>query len=454
MFPTLSEAVTGARLTVGPPFYTQWMLPIGFILLILTGVGPLLAWRRSTVSNLLYQFTWPVLLAVATMGGLYAAGFRVWVSGLCFGLCAFVCGAIGQEFVRGAYVRRRATGTDIFTALIGLVARSRRRYGGNIVHVGIVLMFLGFAGSGYKLDSQLLLRPGQETEIGRYTVRYDRLTEISDARKQMITAYMTVLVDGETVAQLHPARWYFFKHEDQPTTEVAMRHTVAEDLYIVLAGFDMADQAASFQITVNPLVNWIWIGFSVLALGTVIALLPESAFAFAGATAPRGAATASMLLLAAALSVMGPVTALAQPLVGAVEDATEASPLEIDLTRSLVCMCGTQGCGKKLVAECVCSEAVRMRAGDQGPGRRRADPRRSAAVLHRQARQPGAAGGAAQRGLQSAGVVLPVSAGHDRGGGAGGRARSLDAGWSAPANCGRPGRPRRRRGAARGPSRR
>ena len=334
MFPTLSEAVTGARLTVGPPFYTQWMLPIGFILLILTGVGPLLAWRRSTVSNLLHQFTWPVLLAVATMGGLYAAGFRVWVSGLCFGLCAFVCGSIGQEFVRGAYVRRRATGTDIFTALIGLVARSRRRYGGNIVHVGIVLMFLGFAGSGYKLDSQLLLRPGQETEIGRYTVRYDRLTEISDARKQMITAYMTVLVDGETVAQLHPARWYFFKHEDQPTTEVAMRHTVAEDLYIVLAGFDMADQAASFQITVNPLVNWIWIGFSVLALGTVIALLPESAFAFAGATAPRGAATASMLLLAAALSVMGPVPALAQPLVGAVEDATEGVVLLISATRA------------------------------------------------------------------------------------------------------------------------
>ena len=362
MFPTLSEAVTGARLTVGPPFFTKWMLPIGLILLTLTGVGPLLAWRRSSPSNLRYQFTWPVLLAAATMGGLYAAGFRVWVSGLCFGLCAFVCGTISQEFVRGAFVRREATGTDIFTALVGLVAGSRRRYGGYIVHIGIVLMFLGFAGSGYKVDTQLLLRPGQETEIGRYTVRYDRLTETSDARKQMITASMTVLVDGETVTQLYPARWFFYKHESEPTTEVGMRHTVAEDLYIVLAGYEMSDQAASFQITVNPLVNWIWFGFAVLALGTGIALLPESAFAYAGATVPGGAATASTLLLAAALSLIGPVAAHAQPLEGAVQEADEASPLEIDLRRSLVCMCGSQGCGKKIIAECMCSEAIRTRA--------------------------------------------------------------------------------------------
>ena len=314
MFPTLSEAVTGARLTVGPPFFTTWMLPIGLILLALTGVGPLLAWRRSTVANLRYQFMWPVVLAVATAGGLYALGFRVWVSGLCFALCAFVCGTIGQEFVRGAVVRREATGTDLLTALVGLVARSHRRYGGYVVHIGIVLMFLGFAGSGYKLDSQILLRPGQEMSIGRYTVRYDRLSENSDARKQMITAHMTVLEDGAVVDQLYPARWFFFKHESEPTTEVAMRRTVAEDLYIVLAGYELDDQAASFQITVNPLVNWIWFGFTVLALGTGLALLPESAFAYAGATAPQGAATASTLLLAAALTLLGPTAAAhAQP---------------------------------------------------------------------------------------------------------------------------------------------
>ena len=367
MFPTLSEAVTGARLTVGPPFFTRWMLPIGLILLTLTGIGPLLAWRRSTVSNLCYQFLWPVGLALATAAGLYAVGFRVWVSGLCFALCAFVVGTIGQEFVRGAFVRREATGTDLFTALVGLVARSRRRYGGYIVHVGIVLMFLGFAGSGYKLDSQVLLRPGQETEIGRFTVRYDRLSENSDSQKQMITAHMTVLQDGEAIAQLYPARWFFFKHETEPTTEVAIRRTAAEDLYVVLAGYELDDQAASFQISVTPLINWIWFGFTVLALGTGVAMLPESAFAYAGATVPQGAAAASTVLLAATLTLLAPVRATAQPLEGARQEASvPTSALELELRRGLVCMCGTPGCGKKLLAECTCATAAATRAELKG----------------------------------------------------------------------------------------
>ena len=302
--------------------------------------------------------------ALVTGAALYAAGFRVWVSGVCFALCAFVVGTISQEFVRGAAVRREVTGTDLFTSLMGLVGRSRRRYGGYIVHVGIVLMFLGFAGSGYKLDSQVLLRPGDTHEIGRYLVRYDRLSQNTDSQKQMITAHMTVLEDGAVVGELYPARWFFFKHETEPTTEVALRRTVAEDLYIVLAGYELDDQAASFQITVNPLVNWIWFGFSVLALGTGLALLPESAFAYAGATVPGGAATASTVLLAGALTLVGPGTALAQPQL--LESARQevnvpTSALEIDLRRSLVCMCGSPGCGKKILAECTCAEAAATR---------------------------------------------------------------------------------------------
>ena len=368
MFPTLSEAVTGMRLTVGPPFFTKWMLPIGLILLTLTGIGPLLAWRRSTPSNLLYQFTWPVVLALATGAGLYALGFRVWVSGVCFALCAFVVGTIGQEFIRGAGVRREATGTDLMTAMIGLVARSRRRYGGYVVHVGIVLMFLGFAGAGYKLDSQVLLRPGDAHELGPYTVRYDRLSQNTDTQKQMITAHMTVLEDGEVLGELYPARWFFFKHETEPTTEVAMRRTIADDLYVVLAGYELSDQAASFQITVNPLVNWIWFGFTVLALGTGLALLPESTFAYAGAPVPEGAATASTAttaLLAFGLTALAAGGAAAQPaqIEGALQDANvPASALELDLQRSLVCMCGSPGCGKKILAECTCAEASVTRA--------------------------------------------------------------------------------------------
>src|SRR5712691_7594090 len=173
MFPTLSEAVTGHRLTVAAPFFNKWMVPIGFVLLFLTGVGPLLAWRKSTISNLRDSFLWPTLAALVTAGALAALGVRVWSSGLCFAFCAFVATTIAQEFWRGARVRQGATGTDVFTAMIGLVGRNKRRYGGYIVHLGIVLMFLGFAGGGFKRDEVVELRPGRTVTVGPYTVRND-----------------------------------------------------------------------------------------------------------------------------------------------------------------------------------------------------------------------------------------------------------------------------------------
>src|SRR3954470_9231955 len=147
MFPTLSEAVTGTRITVAAPFYTKWMAPIGLILLFLTGTGPLLAWRKSTLGNIRQSFLFPTSCGVATAIVLKTLGLALWASGLCFALCAFVSGTILQEFWRGALVRRKNTGTDVFTALVGLVGRNKRRYGGYIVHLGIVLMFLGFAGN-------------------------------------------------------------------------------------------------------------------------------------------------------------------------------------------------------------------------------------------------------------------------------------------------------------------
>jgi cytochrome c-type biogenesis protein CcmF len=149
MFPTMSEALTGNRLTVGPPFFNRWMAPLGLILIALTGVAPLLAWRRSTMANLLDSFLWPVVFALAVSVGFVSLGVRVWSSGLCFALCAFVMATVVQEFHRGGMVRKEATGTDAVTATIGLVMRERRRYGGYIVHLGIVLMFLGFAGEGF-----------------------------------------------------------------------------------------------------------------------------------------------------------------------------------------------------------------------------------------------------------------------------------------------------------------
>jgi cytochrome c-type biogenesis protein CcmF len=335
MFPTLSEALMGERLTVGPPFFNKWMLPIGLITLLLTGIAPLLAWRKSTLANLRDSFLWPTIAALITAGALASLGVRVWSSGLCFAFCAFVAATIVQEFWRGARVRQGATGTDLLTALIGLVGRNKRRYGGYIVHLGIVLMFLGFAGGGFKRDEQVLLKPGQTVTVGAFTLRNDAVKVTDDGQKQMVTGYISVFRDGKQIDTLYPARWYFRKHESEPTTEVAIRRSLAEDLYVVLPAFDLKDQSASLQVVVNPLVDWIWFGFGVMALGTGIALLPERTYAFALAKLPEAAVspvtTAVTLLLALWLTSTS-LFAQSVPIV-------PRSAVEKKLQNEIICMC-------------------------------------------------------------------------------------------------------------------
>ena len=340
MFPTLSEAVRGERLTVGAPFFNKWMLPIGLVLLLLTGIGPLMAWRKTTVSNLIHQFLWPVVVAVLTAIALAAAGVRVWSSGICFTFSAFVFTSLIQEFVRGTRVRQRATGADILTSMIGLVARSKRRYGGYLVHAGVVLIFLGFAGEGFKREEQVLLKPGQQTTVGAFTVRHDALRVTSDRQKQMITGHVSVFEKNALIGTMEPAKWFFNRRENEPTTEVAIRRRPSEDLYIVLAGYTVQEQAATYVITVNPLVNWVWFGFGVIVLGSIIAMLPERAYSFAVAHVPAaatvGRATSSMMLLL----VLYPTALGAQP-----ESVQSVAPLPRDELRrqlegDIMCNCG------------------------------------------------------------------------------------------------------------------
>jgi cytochrome c-type biogenesis protein CcmF len=279
---------------------------------------------------------WPALAGIATGAAMLALGVRVWSSGICFALCGFVTGTLLQEFVRGAQVRRGATGTDIFTALVGLVGRSKRRYGGYIVHLGVVLIFLGFAGEGFKQEEQINLNPGQQVTVGRFTVRHDALRVTSDGQKQMITGHVSVFEAGEPIGTMQPAKWFFNKRENEPTTEVAIRRSPAEDLYIVLAGYDAAKQTATYAITINPLVNWIWFGFGVMAMGSIITLLPERAFAFAATKVPAAAATTTTLLILLLL----PPAALAQT--GRGVESEERIRLRKQLEGDIMCTCG--GC--------------------------------------------------------------------------------------------------------------
>jgi cytochrome c-type biogenesis protein CcmF len=357
MFPTLSEAIRGQRVTVGADFYNKWMTPIGLLLLLLTGVGPLLAWRKSTIFNLRDQFLWPTLGTVAVGGGCAVAGMPFWPTGLCFALCAFVTVTIIQEFVRGASVRHRATGIDMFSALVGLFARSRRRYGGYVIHLGVVLVFIGFAGNGFSRNEEVSLTPGQQVELRPYVLHYKSLSVTDDGQKQMITASVDVTRHGKPFASMYPARWYFRGHTDNPTTEVAIRRTLAEDLYLVMPQFDTSTQTAQLAIHINPLVNWIWAGIGVILIGTVIALLPERTFAFAASKVPSSAVTTSLVVLfALALGAASHAQHVDRP--GTVI-LTPRSPLEKQLHREIICMCGT--CGRKRVGECTCSLAAEMR---------------------------------------------------------------------------------------------
>ncbi len=359
MFPTLSEALRGKRLTVAAPFFNKWMTPMGFALLFLTGAAPLLAWRKSSLSAMGNQFLWPTLSAVVAGGGVVLLGVPFWASGLCFALCAFVAVSIIQEFWRGARVRRRSTGTDLFTALVGLFARSRRRYGGYVVHLGIVLAFLGFAGAGYQRQVQVPLQPGQQVELKPYLVHYQTLSVTDDGQKQMVTARVDVTRNGKPAGSLYPARWFFRNHEEEPTTEVALRRSFGDDLYIVLSGYDVQTQQSTLSVYVNPLVNWIWFGAGVLLVGTLIALLPERAFSFALARVPEGAATTTTLLLLVLVGA-GTVTLRAQHVESAQTVAVvPRSPLEQKLQNEIICMCGT--CGRKRVGECTCTVAAAER---------------------------------------------------------------------------------------------
>jgi cytochrome c-type biogenesis protein CcmF len=361
MFPTLSEAVTGQRITVAQPFFNKWMVPIGLILLLLTGVGPLLAWRKSTLSNLRNSFMWPTSAAVVTAVTLKALGVSLWSSGLCFALCAFVTGTISQEFIRGGNVRRKNTGTDLFTAIIGLVGRNKRRYGGYIVHIGIVLICLGFAGNGSKKDELFRLNLGQQATVGDFTVRHDRVTVSDDGQKQTVFAHIPVFRDGKQIDTMYPGRSIFHKHEDEEArTDVAIRRSLSEDLYLVLApDFDLGTQAISLQVVVNPLVDWIWLGFGVLAFGTGIALLPERTYSFALAKLPEAATTTVALGMALALGTASLSAQMHVPnSTGAVTAPKNA--LDQQLRLEMGCVCG--GCAHENLTLCTCGQAQKMRA--------------------------------------------------------------------------------------------
>jgi cytochrome c-type biogenesis protein CcmF len=276
IFPVLSEAVRGVKITVGPPFFNRVNGPLALGLVFLMGVGPLIAWRRTTADNLLRSFAAPVTLGVSTGVVAAAMGLREWYVMTALSLAAFVMGTIIVEFRRGMNARRHMVSEPRALALVNLVAKNNRRYGGYVIHVGVIVAFVGIIGSSFfRTDVKKSVHPGQSFTIGSYTLRFLGLSQIETPHLESATARVEVLrPDGREITVMEPAK-LFFKRPQQPATKVAIRSTPIADLYVVLAGIDDTGTTATFEVFLTPLVFWLWAGGLLMVLGTVIVMWPN-----------------------------------------------------------------------------------------------------------------------------------------------------------------------------------
>jgi cytochrome c-type biogenesis protein CcmF len=279
VYPILSEAVTGEERVVGPPYYNFFLRAFGLPLLLLMGIGPLLAWRRASVKGLRRSFFWPTAAALATGAVLLGLGAGSSIPGLiAYSFSAFALATIVEEFARGTVARRSTSGESWPVALASLVARNRCRYGGYVVHASIVLLALGIAGSSaYDTVRQARLQPGQTLHVRNYDLRYAGWTERNAQNAVEGRAAVDVSRDGRFLGTLEPGR-NFYPAEQQTSSEMAIRSDwrLAEDLNLVVQRFNPDDRSIQLKVLVKPLVNLIWVAGFVFLAGSLIALWPDA----------------------------------------------------------------------------------------------------------------------------------------------------------------------------------
>lgn len=281
LFPVISEYVQGSKVTVGPPYYNRVMVPIGLMLIFLTGVGPLLAWRATSLRAIRRNFVLPCIAVLGTAIALIAAGVHPWkdeaaqasiYSLVCISLSTGVITAITAEFLRGAAVIHQQTGRDLFTSAILLTRRNTRRYGGYIIHFGIVIMFIGLAGAAFNQSKEMEMGFGDSLQIGSWKLVCQSFSQDSNPNYDTSFALMDVFHNGKLITRLTPER-RFYTASQQPATVVAIHSTLARDLYVVYEGQNPDTQRPILKVFLNPLVNWIWLGVAIVILGSGIALV-------------------------------------------------------------------------------------------------------------------------------------------------------------------------------------
>jgi cytochrome c-type biogenesis protein CcmF len=273
LFPVFMEAISGEKETIDAPYYNRVNLPIALFLLFLTGVGPLIAWRKSSVSSLRRAFLVPSICGIAVMAALAVGGVYKIEALIAFGLCAFVGTSIVGEFWKGSRAIATKEGLNFATAVIELTWRNTRRYGGYLVHMGIVFMFIGFAGSAFDLHETHNLGLGESVRFGHYDLKLLAVNNGDNGNYEFSHAVLDVFRNGQEIDQLEP-EVRFYKSSQQQSSIVGIRRRLNEDLYVNFSGVLPDKSKAIFQMYVFPLVSWIWIGYWVLLFGTVICLIP------------------------------------------------------------------------------------------------------------------------------------------------------------------------------------
>jgi cytochrome c-type biogenesis protein CcmF len=274
LFPVITEAATGEKISVGAPFFNNVNVPIALFLLLLTGVGPLFAWRKTSIASLKKNFFWPSVVSLAIGAALLALGMRHLYAWMCFVLCAFVAITIVMEFYRGSRVIQSKMQLSLAGAAVELTHRNTRRYGGYLVHMAIVLMFIGFAGTAFNERGQSEMKAGDTLQVGQYQFHLRNLKEDTNVRFTNVVAEFDVLRDGEVIAVLEPEQRVYHTSQ-QPTGLPAVRRSLKEDVYVVFDGFARETGNPVIKAYINPLLSWIWIGGITLIFGTLIALIPS-----------------------------------------------------------------------------------------------------------------------------------------------------------------------------------
>jgi cytochrome c-type biogenesis protein CcmF len=376
LFPKLSELFLEKPVSIAAPWFNEVLAPIGLLLLLLMGVGPLIPWRRATPRQLWHQFQWAVGAAVVTAVVLPLAGVESAWGIVFFACCAFVAAAHAQEFVRGALLRARSTGERVLAALATLVARARRRYGGYVVHLGVVFLFFAFTGAFFNAEDKHEFKRGEEIEFAGWRLKYAGLVsqldddalgtqramdryEKGDWHTIRHLAIMEVYEGEKKVATLTPGRFIYRTHPQQPTTEVDTLTGLTGDLYLVLQAFDQKGESATIKAYRNPLVLWLWVGGVIMVLGALVAIWPEPRRAPARVRAPVPAVAPGLLRFLLVLGV-GAAVAIAASMAWATprerrgEVSRNAKVREI--AGKLMCPCPT--CyWAKLLAGCGCGGA-------------------------------------------------------------------------------------------------